>query len=835
MANKTEAQARIKINNMLTSAGWRLIDDDENGKANVDLEYTTKINRDDRFKTGLLDYLLLDSNGFPLCVLEAKREDVNPLSAKKQAREYAKSQNIRFVILSNGNIHYLWDIEIGNPEIITSMPSQESLENRHDFKPDTKSLFEEEVIREYVALMQNPNLLTEPDYLNETKREKYLWDNGYRVLRPYQVKAIEALQKEARKGNNRFLFEMATGTGKTLTSAAIIKLFLKTGNAKRVLFLVDRLELEDQAWKNFREYLKDYHSVIYKQNRKDWRKAEVVITTIQSLLVNNRYKEVFSPTDFDLLISDEAHRCIGGNSRAVFEYFVGYKLGLTATPKDYIKNIDPKKLKHEDPKAFERRILLDTYRTFGCENSEPTYRYSLLDGVKDGYLINPLVVDARTDITTQLLSDEGYSALLNTEEGETEEVKVFQRQFEKKFFSENTNIQFCKTFIENGLRDPISGEFGKSIIFCVSQNHCSKIVQILNKMAHQLWEGKYNSDFAEQITSNVKDAQQSTIDFANNKLDGNSRYMEGYKTSKARVCVTVGMMTTGYDCSDVLNLGLMRPIFSPTDFVQIKGRGTRKHTFKYTNEDKQTLRLEKDKFKLFDFFANCEYFEEDFNYDEELKLPRGRSSAGESIGGGGEGEPPIPPVDIIQVFDEDFIKFQTETQIGLEGMRIDRELYRKVSKILMEDTDIQEAVNNDNWDRAIYIAKEKYENKPDLYLNLDKLRQAENFDRKLSWREVLERIFGLIDKFKGSNDLLEDECDKFISIYKPEPKYVPFIKGFIKSYATDKGFRDIIDQKRFQQLNFNAGFTFEDYKCLNGYRDILPEYIKDNVNIKMYA
>lgn len=109
---------------------------------------------------------------------------------------------------------------------------------------------------------------------------------------------------------------MATGTGKTLTSAAIIRLFLKTQNAKRVLFLVDRLELEDQAYKNFKDYLTDYQSVIYKQNRRDWRKAEVVITTIQSLLVNNRYKDIFSPTDFDLVISDESHRCIGGNSRA---------------------------------------------------------------------------------------------------------------------------------------------------------------------------------------------------------------------------------------------------------------------------------------------------------------------------------------------------------------------------------------------------------------------------------------------------------------------------------------------------------------------------------------
>ena len=131
-------------------------------------------------------------------------------------------------------------------------------------------------------------------------------------------------------------------------------------------------------------------------------------------LFNNKYQTLFSPTDFDLVISDEAHRSIGGNARAVFEYFVGYKLGLTATPKDYLKKFDsakPANRSTRDPRESERRLLLDTYRTFGCETGEPTFRYSLLDGVKEGYLINPLVVDARTEVTTQLLSDLGYAAV----------------------------------------------------------------------------------------------------------------------------------------------------------------------------------------------------------------------------------------------------------------------------------------------------------------------------------------------------------------------------------------------------------------------------------------
>ena len=80
--------------------------------------------------------------------------------------------------------------------------------------------------------------------------------------------------------------------------------------------------------------------------------------------------------------ADESHRSINGNYRAVFEYFLSYKLGLTAPPKDYIKNVDITKLKAIDPRAWERRQLFDSYRTFGCESGDPAYRYSLLDGVR---------------------------------------------------------------------------------------------------------------------------------------------------------------------------------------------------------------------------------------------------------------------------------------------------------------------------------------------------------------------------------------------------------------------------------------------------------------------
>ncbi|MGQ0658081.1 MAG: DEAD/DEAH box helicase family protein [Chromatiales bacterium] len=223
---------------------------------------------------------------------------------------------------------------------------------------------------DYIVLTQRPSYQAEVGWRNIAERPGYIQANKLRFLRPYQMKAIHSLQAAVDAGKDRFLFEMATGTGKTLTAAAVMKLFLRSGNSQRVLFLVDRLELEDQARKAIVALLSaDFQTVIYKENRDDWRRAEIVVTTVQSLLFNNKYQKLFSPTDFDLVISDEAHRSIGGNARAVFDYFIGYKLGLTATPRDYLRRFDSANPGTRDPREAERRLLLDTYRTFGCENS----------------------------------------------------------------------------------------------------------------------------------------------------------------------------------------------------------------------------------------------------------------------------------------------------------------------------------------------------------------------------------------------------------------------------------------------------------------------------------
>ena len=843
-----EAKARIKINRLLEESGWRFFDDGH-CKANIVLEPQVRVTKaaidalGENFEQtgkGFIDFLLLDEAGFPLLVLEAKSEDKSPLVGQEQARKSAKSQNCRFVLLSNGNLHYFWDLEQGNPHLITRFPTPESVKSYHRFQPNPRRLITERVGKDYIALTQMPAYASEAGWNNPAEREAFVRKNRLRFLRDYQKRAVQAIQDAVAACGSRFLFEMATGTGKTLTAAAVIRLFLRTGNARRVLFLVDRLELEDQANKAFIAQLKnDYTSVIYKERRDEWRKAEIVVTTVQSLLFNDKYRRLFSPTDFDLVISDEAHRSIGGNARAVFEYFVGYKLGLTATPRDYLKKYDAAKPTTRDPRETERRLLLDTYRTFGCESGQPTFRYSLLDGVRDGFLVNPIVVDARTDVTTQLLSDKGYAVASVDDNGNATEDSFFQKDFEKTFFSDATNRLFCQTLLAHGLRDPISHEFGKAIVFAVSQRHAAKLTQILNEQADVLWPGSYQSDFAVQVTSQVTDAQQFTINFTNNNLLGSANFLDAYKTSKARVCVTVGMMTTGYDCPDILNLALMRPEFSPSDFVQIKGRGTRRHSFPDQLFDKPMKegigKQEKTAFKFFDFFATCEYFEEKFNYDEVLKLPR-PGEAGE----GQETPPPLPPTGQYEHRGEDALKLLAEQAVGPQGMKIDRMFFEAFENTAKADPVLQGYVDNGQWDQAAdYVATELFD-RPAEFFTLDKLRRAAGVDRRLTIREILQKIFGLIPGFRSRDELLEDEFQKFLLDQAQDElarhaDAIVALKYFFKAYATDGRLRDILEKGNLTELNVNPVFGMADYRAVpKEWRSRIPEYVKDYISLNQF-
>lgn len=356
-----------------------------------------------------------------------------------------------------------------------------------------------------------------------------------------------------------------------------------------------------------------------------------------------------------------------------------------------------------------------------------------------------------------------------------------------------------------------------------------------------MFPGKYQSDFAVQVTSQVEGAQQNTINFTNNNLLGSANFIPTYKTSKARVCVTVGMMTTGYDCPDILNLCLFRPIFSPTDFIQIKGRGTRKHDFReqlFDESLKENVKSpKKSSFKLFDFFANCEFFEERFDYDQVLKLPVPKKTGPPD---GGPGLPPPPPPTPGQLYEyagDDLISTIKEQVIGEHGMKIDREFYAKFEDVVRENDFIAKSVEAGQWDRVIDYVNNELFDKPDEYYSLDKLRKAAAVDRRLGLREILEKIFGLIPRFKTKDELLEEEFSKFVADYKPdEVESIPAIKTYFKAYASSDQIRYIIESGNLTDLATNPVFSTKDFRAVpTKYRTMVPDYIKDYVTLNQFT
>ena len=203
-----EATARIKVNKLLEAAGWRFFQD-VNAPANIRLEPSVTIKSTDldalgdnfeKTTKGFVDFLLLDARGFPLLVLEAKAEDKNPLVGKERARKYARSQNCRFVILSNGNLHYFWDLDRGNPSVITSFPTPDSVTGYQKVTPNPQRLIEDQVGEDYIVRTQRPNYQLEAGWRSDAERAGYIQANKLRFLRPYQLKAIHSLQAAVGEG-----------------------------------------------------------------------------------------------------------------------------------------------------------------------------------------------------------------------------------------------------------------------------------------------------------------------------------------------------------------------------------------------------------------------------------------------------------------------------------------------------------------------------------------------------------------------------------------------------------------------------------------------------------
>jgi len=675
-----EAFSRVLIDVALNESGWNVKDD--------------KVVRFEvKGISGRADYLLFGKFG-PLAVLEAKAEDKDPYDAKEQARKYAEEIKVPFVILSNGRQHWFWNYERADQKDayrIERLPSLDDLERLRlkNHNPPT-------------ALLSDT---IGPDYLKPFRK-----DIGLRI---YQIKAIEEISKRFDEQKKRkFLLEMATGTGKTLLCAALARRFLVTRNAERILFIVDRIELAKQTMEDFEVILREFKPVIFKTARR--RPMEllgscVVVATIQSLMVDRRYRTEFTPFHFDLVINDEAHRSIYGDARECVQFFQATRIGLTATPKAYLLNVNIDRLGQENPKILEARQLRDTYNYFGCEPGVPTYRYDMIDGAKDPegpFLCMPKIYDIRSDITTQALDEGGWAVVINEQE---ESYKI--QDLERKIFTPERNRVMCEEFLKHAQREP-NGKIGKSIIFAVNQTHATNITKILNEMQPEL---------AVTITSRVQDASDISKEFRDGKR-------------KERVAVSVDMLSTGYNCRDLLNVVLMRPIFSPTEYIQIKGRGTRLYTFFYDGKA-----YDKQHFYILDFCAVAEYFQEKYDYTIPLPLPKPRVEAippgpsPEPGAGGGiepvpspEPKPPAPPKEIPIWTGRDIVVSEEVKIVGPDGEKVDVMTFRgrfekDVQEFAEENPDFKHAAEEEDDDAVETILQERFFHNPEMYYSADKL------------------------------------------------------------------------------------------------------------------
>jgi type I restriction enzyme, R subunit len=636
---------------------------------------------------GRVDYLLKDSLGRVLCVLEAKREDLDPYDAKEQARGYAENIKSPLIILSNGREHWFWNYERADQHDAYRI---ERLPSRHDLE------------RVRLKNLQPPRTLESevvtPEYLRHLKHDL--------TLRRYQIAAIDEVARLFdSRGQRKFLLEMATGAGKTLLCAALIRRFLKTRNAERVLFIVVRIELAKQTMEDFAVVLLEYRPVIFKSARRSGELlgACVVVATIQSLMVDRRYREEFTPFYFDLVINDEAHRSIYGDAREVVQFFQATRVGLTATPKAYLKNVNVEQLELENPKALEARQLRDTYHYFGCNPGFPTYRYDIIDAVKDPegpFLCRPKIFDMRSDITTQALAEKGWAVVVNEQD---ENFKI--QDLERKIFTPTRNRLMCENFLKEAQKDP-TGTIGKSIVFAVNQTHATNLTKIFNIIQPGL---------AVTITSRVPEASSIAKEFRDGKRS-------------ERIAVSVDMLSTGHNCRDLLNIGLMRPIFSPTEYIQVKGRGTRLFTFEIGH-----TKYKKENFFILDFCAVAEYFEDKYDYSAPLTLPRERKIAKSRSRDAGThddasmvAEAPPPPHGIPVWQGADTLVSREVIEVGPDGEKVDIMTFRgsferQVKAFVEADAEMNVAVAEEDDDAVETIMNERFYHKPEMFYSPDKL------------------------------------------------------------------------------------------------------------------
>ena len=496
-----------------------------------------------RGKAKRADYLLYYKPNIPIAVIEAKDNKHAMGDGMQQALDYAETLQVPFVFSSNGD-GFVFHDRTGS-----GVKKETTLDN--DAFPSPEALWAR--YRAWKGLTSEEETIVLQDYFD---------DGSGKAPRYYQVNAINAAIEAIAKGRDRILLVMATGTGKTYTAFQIIWRLWKAGRKKRILFLTDRNVLVDQTMVNdFRPFgpamaklstktktierddglSEDLTTAVDKKRRIDTA-YEVYLGLYQAITGPEEHQKIFrefSPSFFDLIVIDECHRGSAAEDsawREILEYFTtATQIGLTATPKEtrYVSNI----------------------HYFG----EPVYSYSLKQGISDGFLAPYKIIKVHIDRDVA-----GYRPEKGQRDRSGQEVE--DRIYNTKDFDRNLVLDGRTNVVARKVTEFLkeSGDcFQKAIIFCVDQEHATRMRQALINENDELVN--QNHRYVMRITGDDPEGQAELGNF----IDPESKYPVLVTTSR--------LLSTGVDVQTCRLIVLDREVGSMTEFKQILGRGTRVH------------------------------------------------------------------------------------------------------------------------------------------------------------------------------------------------------------------------------------------------------------------
>lgn len=487
--------------------------------------------------------------------------------------------------------------------------------------------------------------------------ETYLRSGEVRTVRDYQADCMRAIDHALELGKRRFLIELPTGTGKTDLVCLQLKRLLKAGRAERILFLVDREQLAKQAIGAVQDIL-NHHSSYWLKPGVVRQEKEITVCLLQTMI--GRYQE-YTSGYFDVVVMDESHRSIYGAWQAALNHFDAVQIGLTATPAAYIER--------------------NTYEFYQCPEGKPDFSYPIREAFKAGHLAPYKFAEGITELIA-----EGAEV-----DGETYDPEAFERKWTNEITNRKMMQEFDRLAWSNyqELAPRQKNGPGKAIVFAITKRHAARLAQYLNEL-HPEHKGRY----AEVITSDVPDADRLIQDFK--------------KEIYPMVAVSVDMLTTGFDCPEVLHVVMCRKIFSPILYQQIRGRGTR-----------TAPRISKQGFVIYDFFRNHQYFQDD-----------GAEITGTGGGGGGRKTPPGPPRELVELgLKDEWLEAVTYVEVGPDGERVDKREYQtrweQVIRQQLADDPLLKKVREERpltSDEEDQLARQL--NSPENYFNEDNLRRA---------------------------------------------------------------------------------------------------------------